>query len=341
MKLDEVARRIECELEAPGEVEIRGVASLEEAGPEDLSFLANPKYRGKAERTGAGAVIVGPGVQLARPALLRAADPYLAFARAVGLFHQPPRPQPGVHPSAVVASTAKLGRNASIGPHCVIEEHVVMGDDCVLKAFVMIYPGARIGHRFFAHSHAVVRENVQIGDDVILQNGAVVGADGFGFARQPDGSYTKILQPGPVIVEDGVEIQANSCIDRPSVGATRLRHGVKVDNLVQVGHGCDVGENTLLCAQVGLAGSSKVGKSVILTGQVGLAGHLSVGDNAVITPQSGVPGDVAANAVVSGSPAIDHTRWLKASVVYSHLPEIHSSLRKIRDFLNTRMGANL
>ncbi len=341
MKLGEVAGRIECSLEGPAEMEITGVAGLEEAGPAELSFLANPKYVQKAVETGAGAVIVRREVRLSGRALLRADDPYLAFARAIELFHAPARPEPGIHPSAVIAPGVKLGHNASVGPHCVIEEDVLMGDDCVLKGFVMIYSGARIGDRFFAHSHAVVRESVQIGDDVVLQNGVVVGADGFGFARQADGSYCKILQPGPVVIENGVEIQANSCIDRPSVGVTRLRRGVKVDNLVQVGHGCDIGENTLLCAQVGLAGSSKVGKNVILTGQVGLAGHLTVGDHSVVTPQSGVPGDVPAHSIVSGSPAIEHTRWLKASAAYSRLPEIYSSLRKIRDFLNDKMGANL
>ncbi|MGH9326539.1 MAG: UDP-3-O-(3-hydroxymyristoyl)glucosamine N-acyltransferase [Terriglobia bacterium] len=340
MKLGEIASRLGCRLEGPPEIEITDVESLEEATASTLTFLSNPKYYRNALSTRAGAVIVGPDDLLPGHALLRAQNPYLAFAHALELFH-PRQSQPsGIHSTAVIAATAKIGRNPSIAPYVVIEDGVSIGDDCVLKCFVGIYAGARIGDRFFAHSHAVVRENAQIGNDVILQNGAVVGADGFGFAREADGSYYKIVQPGPVIIEDNVEIQAHSCIDRPSVGSTRIRRGVKVDNLVQVGHGCEVGENSLLCGQVGLAGSTKLGRNVILAGQVGVAGHLTIGDNVVATSQSGIPHDVLPNSVVSGSPAIEHSLWLKWSALYARLPEIYSSIRKIRDHL-TRTGANL
>jgi UDP-3-O-[3-hydroxymyristoyl] glucosamine N-acyltransferase len=340
MKLGEVAARIDCALEGPADLEILGVAGLEEATSRDLSFLANPKYRRRAENTRAAAVIVAPDVQpLGRP-LLRASNPYLAFARAVEIFYSPEQPRPGIHPTAIIAPSAKIGERASIGPYVTVEDDVRLGEDCVLKSFVTIYAGAKIGHRFFAHSHAVVRENVKIGNDVILQNGVVAGADGFGFARQSDGSYYKIRQSGTVVIEDGVEIQANSCIDRPAVGITRLGRGVKVDNLVQVGHGCDVGDDTLLCAQVGLAGSSKVGRNVTLTGQVGVAGHLTLGDNVVATAQTGIPNDVSAGSVVSGYPAIDHARWLKCSAAYSRLPELVSAVRRIREYLN-KTGANL
>ena len=191
----------------------------------------------------------------------------------------------------------------------------------------------KIGHRFLAHSHAVVRENVRIGDDVILQNGVVIGGDGFGFAPRADGTYYKIVQAGIVVIDDGVEIQANSCIDRAAVGETRLRRGVKVDNLVQVAHGCDIGENSLLCSQVGISGSAKLGHNVILTGQVGVAGHLTIGDHVIATPQSGVPNDVAPGKTISGTPAVDHELWLKASAVYRRLPEMYSAYRKIKDFL--------
>ncbi len=333
MKLGEVAKRIGCQLEGPADLEIRGVAGIEEAGPADLTFLSNPKYQHRAAQTRAAAVIVDSKVEFMGQPLLRAADPYIAFARALEIFYPPVRPQPGVHPTAVVAPSARIGHNASIGPYVVIEEDAVLGDDCVLKGFVMIYSGARIGDRFFAHSHSVVREDVTIGNDVVLQNGVIVGGDGFGFARQADGSYYKIIQPGTVVIEDGVEIQANSCIDRASVGATRLRRGVKVDNLVQVGHGCDVGENTLLCGQVGLAGSSKLGRNVILAGQVGVAGHLTLGDNVVVSSQSGIPHDVEPDKVISGSPAIDNSLWLKCCAAYAHLPEIFSTVRKIRKYL--------
>jgi UDP-3-O-[3-hydroxymyristoyl] glucosamine N-acyltransferase len=334
MKLAEVARRIDCTLEGPADLEVLGVAGLEEATAHDLSFLANPKYRSKAESTGAAAVIVALDVQALGKPMLRASDPYLAFARAMELFYSPGAPRAGIHPTAVIDPTARVGARASIGPYVVVEENVTIGNDCILKSFVTIYAGAEIGDRFYAHSHAVVREDVQIGNDVILQNGVVVGADGFGFARQPDGTYYKIRQPGAVVIEDGVEIQANSCIDRPSVGMTRLGRGVKVDNLVQVGHGCDVGENTLLCAQVGLAGSSRLGRNVIMTGQVGVAGHLTIGDNVVATPQTGIPNDVPSGSVISGSPAIDHSLWLKCAAAYSRLPELLSNVRRIRAYLN-------
>lgn len=336
MKLADLAARLECRLEGPGQVEITGVAGMEEASPSELTFLANRKYRAKLRTTRAAAAIVGPEIPpFGRPAL-RSENPYLAFARALEIFYAPPRPLPGIHPTAVIAPDVRLGRNPSLGPYVVIEEGVELGDDCVLKSFVAIYRGARIGDRFVAHSHAVVRENVHIGNDVILQNGVVVGGDGFGFAKQADGSHHKIVPAGTVEIEDGVEIQSHSCIDRATVGATRLRRGVKVDNLVQVGHSCDVGENTLLCGQVGLAGSCKLGRNVVIAGQAGLAGHLTVGDNAVVTAQSGVPGDVPANQIVSGYPALENARWLKCVAAYARLPELLSAVRKRRGEQDSR-----
>ncbi|MGH9452986.1 MAG: UDP-3-O-(3-hydroxymyristoyl)glucosamine N-acyltransferase [Terriglobia bacterium] len=340
MRLKDIADRLGCKLEGPEDLEITGVAGLEEAAQTDLTFLANPKYARQVETTQAGAVIVGTDFQAPRRSLLRSDNPYLAFAKAIEMFHPAERPPAGIHSTAVVAPSARVGRNASIGPYVVIEDDAVLGDDCVLKSFVVIYRGARIGDRFMAHAHAVVRENTRIGDDVILQNGAVVGADGFGFARQSDGSYYKIAPAGTVVVEDGVEIQAHSCIDRATVGETRLRRGVKVDNLVQVGHGCDVGDNTLLCSQTGLAGSTKLGRNVVMTGQTGAAGHLTIGDNVIVTPQSGVPHDVAPGRIVSGSPVIDHALWLKSTTLFARLPEIYQTLRKIRRYLE-KSGAEL
>jgi UDP-3-O-[3-hydroxymyristoyl] glucosamine N-acyltransferase len=336
MKLGELAKRLRCTLEGPEDVEITGIAAIDEAGANEITFFSNPKYQSKLETTRAAAIIAAPDVQAPGRTLLRSGNPYLTFAQAIELFAPPSRPKSGIHPTAVVAPDSKIGRNPSIGPYVVIEDGVELGDDCVLKSFVMIYGGAVIGDRFLAHSHAVVREKTRIGNDVSLQNGAVVGADGFGFAKQADGSYYKIVPSGAVVIEDGVEIQAHSCIDRPSVGETRLRRGVKVDNLVQVGHGCDVGENTLLCSQVGLAGTSKVGRQVVLTGQVGVAGHLTIGDNVIVTPQSGVPSDLEPNQIVSGSPAIDHSRWLKCVALYAKLPEIYTTVRKAESFLESK-----
>ena len=335
MRLGDIALRLECKLEGPEDLEITGVAGLEEASDTELTFLTNPKYRRKALQSRGAAIIVDTREDFPNRPLLRSPNPYLAFAHALQLFATPERPPAGIHPSAVIAPSVKLGRRPSIGPYVVIEEGAALGDDCILKSFVTIYPGAQIGHRFFAHSHAVVRENVRIGDDVILQNGAVVGSDGFGFAREEDGSYFKIVQPGKVFIEDHVEVQANSCIDRASVGETRLRRGVKVDNLVQVGHGCDIGENTLLCGQVGLAGSTRVGRNVLLAGQVGAAGHLTIGDNVIASSQSGIPNDVEPNRVISGYPAMDNARWLKCCAAYARLPEIYAVFRKVQRYLAT------
>jgi len=331
MKLGDLATRLACQLEGSRDIEISGIAGMDEASPGDLTFLSNPKYRAKLKTTRAAAIIIDPDIPSPGRPALRSANPYLTFAKALEIFAPVVRPHAGIHPTAVIAPDVKIGRNASIGPYVVIEEGAALGDDCVLKSFVMIYRGVKIGNRFFAHSHAVVRENAQIGHDVILQNGAVVGSDGFGFARQADGSYYKIVQAGAIIVEDNVEVQANSTIDRATVGETRLRSGVKIDNLVQVGHGCDIGENSLLCAQVGLAGTCKVGRNVVLTGQVGAAGHLTIGDNVIVTPQSGIPSDVEPNRTVSGAPAIDHHLWLKCCAIYPKLPEIYLLFRKLRD----------
>jgi UDP-3-O-[3-hydroxymyristoyl] glucosamine N-acyltransferase len=329
MTLGELASQLGCTLEGPSHLEITGVAGLDEAGPNELSFLSNPKYFRKLKTTRAAAAIVGKDVKAEGRTVLRTENPYLTFAKALEIFHPPHRPPVGIHPTAVIAPDVKLGRNPSIGPYVVVEEGVEIGDDCVLKSFAVIYRGAKIGHRFLAHSHAVVREGVVIGDDVILQNGAVVGGDGFGFAKQADGSYYKIVQAGSLVVENNVEVQSNACVDRASVGESRLRRGVKVDNLVQVGHGSDVGENTLLCGQVGLAGSSKIGKNVVLAGQVGVAGHLTIGDNVIATAQSGIPNDVEPNKVISGYPAIDNTLWLKCAAVYLRLPELYATVRKL------------
>jgi UDP-3-O-[3-hydroxymyristoyl] glucosamine N-acyltransferase len=333
MKLSEIGTRLNCTVEGQGDLEVTGVAGLEEASATDLAFLANPRYYSKALATHAAAVIVDRETRIEGKNLLRSDNPYLTFAKAVEMFAPALARLPGIHPTAVIAPDARLGRNPSIGPYVVIEDGVLIGDDCLLKSFVAVYSGARIGDRFLAHSHAVVRENVQIGDDVILQNGAVVGGDGFGFARQSDGSYYKIGMAGKVVIENQVEIQAHSCVDRATVGETRIRRGVKMDNFVQVGHGCDVGENTLLCGQVGLAGSCKVGRQAVLAGQAGAAGHLTIGDRAVVTAQSGVGNDVEPGKIVSGSPAIDHARWLKCAAIYAKLPEMASAFRKVRIYL--------
>jgi UDP-3-O-[3-hydroxymyristoyl] glucosamine N-acyltransferase len=227
----------------------------------------------------------------------------------------------------VLHPSARIGEGAHIGPYVVVDQDVEIGRNAVLLAHVVIYRGVRIGDNFFAHAHAVVREGCRLGNRVLLQNGVVIGADGFGFAKDDSGHWYKILQPEPVVIEDDVEIQANSCIDRASVEKTQIGRGTKIDNLVQVGHGSRIGEHSLLASQVGLGGSTKIGNHVILTGQVGVVGHCTVGDGAVVTPQSGVAGDIEAGAIVSGAPAVDHKLWLKYSAVLPKLPEIARAVR--------------
>jgi UDP-3-O-[3-hydroxymyristoyl] glucosamine N-acyltransferase len=333
MKLGEIAVRLDCRLEGPQDLEITGVAGMDEAAPSELTFFANPRYLRKIKTTRAAAIICSAEQDLEGRPALRSANPYLTFAKAIELFHPPYRPPAGIHSTAVIAPGVKLGRNPSIGPYAVLEEGVEIGDDCVLKSHVVVYRGARIGHRFFAHAHAVVREFARLGDDVILQNGAAIGTDGYGFARQADGSYYKIVQSGTAVIEDGVEIQAYACVDRAAVGETRIHRGAKIDNLVQVGHGCEVGENTLLCGQVGLAGTTKVGRNVILTGQVGVAGHVTIGDNVVVSAQSGIHSDVEPNRIMSGSPAIDNALWMKCVAAFTRLPQMFATYRKVRELL--------
>jgi len=328
MKLSAIASSLHAHLEnGSPDTEITGLNGIEQAAPGDLTFVSNPKYSAAARTTKASAVIVSENFPAIPAAMLRAKDPYLAFARALELFHQPIRYAPGVHPTAVVDPSAKIGEGSHIGPYVVVGEDVEIGSNAVLLAHVVIYRGVRIGDHFFAHAHSVVRENCRIGNNVLLQNGVVIGADGFGFAKTAEGHWHKIPQPAPVVIEDDVEVQANSCIDRASVGETHIGRGVKVDNLVQVGHGSHVGEDALLCAQVGLAGSSEIGNRVILTGQVGVVGHCKVGDNAIVTPQSGVAGDIPAGALVSGAPAVDHKLWLKYSAILPKLPELVRAVR--------------
>jgi UDP-3-O-[3-hydroxymyristoyl] glucosamine N-acyltransferase len=328
MKLAEIASALDGRLEnGSPETEITGLRGIEQAGPGQLTFVSNRKYAAAARSTKASAVIVAEDFPSIPTAVLRCKDPYLAFGRALDLFHQPLRYAPGMHPTAVVHASAKIGRDAHLGPHVVVDENVEIGDNAVLLAHVVIYRGVRIGQNFFAHANAVVRENCRIGNNVLLQNGVVIGSDGFGFAKTGDARWHKIPQPAPVVIEDDVEVQANSCIDRASVGETLIRRGVKIDNLVQVGHGSQVGEDALLCSQVGLAGSTEIGSRVILTGQVGVVGHCKVGDDAIVTPQSGVAHDIPAGALVSGAPAVDHKLWLKYSALLSKLPEMARALR--------------
>ena len=330
MKLGEIATELGTECRGPAETEITGVAGIEDAGPGQLTFISNKKYSSYARTTAASAILVLPDFPEIATPTLRTPNPYYAFARAIGLFYQPPAYAPGIHPTAVIDPTASIGANAHIGAYAVIGPGVAIGDHATLLPHVVIYPNAVIGDHFFAHAHSVVREGCRLGNHVLLQNGAIIGGDGFGFAKNDDGAWVKIPQSGPVVLGDNVEVQANACVDRASVGETRIASGAKIDNLVQVGHGSSVGEDTLLCAQVGLAGSTKVGANVILAGQVGVAGHCAIGDGVVATAQSGIPNDVPAGKMVSGYPAMDNRQWLHAVACFQRLPELFRQAQKQR-----------
>ena len=328
MKLRDLAAHLGAVLHGDGEVEITGVAGIEDAAAGQITFVSNPRYAAAAKSTQASAVLVAPDfLDIAAPTL-RLANPYLAFAQAIALLHPVPVYPPGIHPTAVVDPTARIGADAHIGAYVVVGAGVRLGDRATLMPHVVIYQGVTAGSDFFAHAHAVVRENCALGDRVILQNGVIVGGDGFGFAKRDDGTWQKIPQSGPVRIGSDVEIQANACIDRASVGMTAIANGAKIDNLVQVGHGSTVGENTLLCAQVGLAGSTEVGRNVMLAGQVGVAGHCKIGDGVIATAQSGIPNDVAPGKIVSGYPAIENRQWLRASAVFQRLPQLLRRLPK-------------
>jgi UDP-3-O-[3-hydroxymyristoyl] glucosamine N-acyltransferase len=335
MKLGELACRLNAELRGDAELEVSGVKGIEEAGPTEVTFVANPRYAHLARKTQAAAVLVEPDFPEIAAATLRLKNPYLGFSRALGLFYQPPSYAPGIHPTAVIDPTAEIGAGAHIGAYVVVGPGVRLGAHATLLPHVVLYPGVETGSHFFAHAHAVVRENCRLGDHVTLENGVIIGADGFGFAKNELGHWEKIPQSGPVLLGSRVDVQANACIDRATVGATRIGDGSKVDNLVQVGHGSQVGENTLICAQSGLAGSSVVGNNAILAGQAGVAGHCTLGDGVILTAQTGVSHDIPAGKMISGSPGFDNRLWLRAVVVFQRLPELLKRL----DRLEKRLAA--
>jgi UDP-3-O-[3-hydroxymyristoyl] glucosamine N-acyltransferase len=329
MKLGELSTRLGAELRGDADLEITGVKGIEEAGPTEITFVANPRYAGLARKSGAAAILVEPEFPEIPTATLRIANPYHAFSRALGMFYQGPNYAAGVHPTAVIDPSAEIGPGAHIGAYVVVGSKVRLGPNATLLPHVVLYPGVQAGSHLFAHAHAVVREGCILGDHVTLENGAVVGADGFGFSKNERGEWEKIPQSGPVRLGNRVDVQANACIDRATVGATEIGDGSKVDNLVQVGHGSKVGSNTLLCAQVGLAGSSIIGNNAILAGQAGVAGHCSLGDGVILTAQSAVSHDVPAGKMISGSPGFDNRVWLRAVMIFQRLPELLKRLDRV------------
>jgi UDP-3-O-[3-hydroxymyristoyl] glucosamine N-acyltransferase len=328
MKLKELAEKLGARLDPPdADAEISSVGSIESALPGQITFAVSSKFVPLALASKASALIVEekfPGVE--KPTL-RTPNPQFAYARAVELLHVLPHEKRGIHSTAVIDPSARIGANASIGACVVIGADVEIAENCTLMPQVVIYSGVKIGKNFFAHSHVSIRENCQIGDNVLLHNGVVIGSDGFGFAKDDSGNWYKIPQTGRVVIEDNVEIQANSCVDRASLGETRIGRNTKIDNLTQVAHNCIIAENSMLCAQVGLAGSTEIGKNVIIAGQEGVAGHCKIGDGVIETAQSGTHGDIPAGSMVSGTPAFDHKQWLRSVTAFMKLPELARAIR--------------
>ena len=329
MKLSELAARLDCRLEGDGELDVARVAGIQDAQPGDITFLANPKYEKLLATTRATAVILKDDVPAAPCAMLRARDPYLAFARAVSLFAPVSRPAPGVHALAAIAGGAHLGAEVSVGPFVAIGEGARIGDRTVIYPNATIGAGATVGSDCTIHSNVAIRERCTVGDRVILQNGVVIGGDGYGFVRRGDGTHEKIPQVAVVVIEDDVELGANTTVDRPAVGETRIKTGTKIDNLVQIGHGVTVGRNVLMAAQVGIAGSTDVEDDVVFGGQVGVGGHLTIGRGAIAVGQSGVTNSLDPGAFVAGYPAIDSRDWRKASVLFRRLPEMKRRIEQL------------
>lgn len=311
------------------DVDIHRVAGIDEAGSGDITFVSNRKYVSHIKTTQASAIILGEDIPPIDLPTLRTNDPYLIFARALEIFFTPLQPEIGIHPTAVIAEGVQVPPDASIGAYAVIGKGCAIGSGVTIYPHVVLYPGVSVGDHCLLHSHVIVREACVLGDRVILQNGVVVGSDGFGFAPTKDGGFYKICQTGRVLIEDDVEVGANTTIDRAAVGDTIIRRGAKLDNLVQIGHGAQVGQDCVLAAQVGLAGSTRLGKGVWVGGQVGFAGHLEVGDKAIITAQSGTSHDIPPGAVMSGSPAFDNSAWLRSTAVFAKLPEMVRKLRAL------------
>ncbi|MDD2540737.1 MAG: UDP-3-O-(3-hydroxymyristoyl)glucosamine N-acyltransferase [Desulfuromonadaceae bacterium] len=308
-----------------GNVTISSLGPLDSAGPDSLTFLANPKYASKVAETSAGAVLMAPGAERYGRTIIEVANPYLGFAKLLTLFYTKPHEAVGVLPSAIVSDTATIGEGASIYPGACIGKNVVVGERTVIYSGAVLYDNVIIGEDCTIHANTVIRERCRIGNRCIIQPGAVIGSDGFGYA--PDGSsYYRIPQIGIVVVEDDVEIGANTCIDRAAIEVTRIRRGTKLDNLVQIAHNCQIGEDCMIVSQVGISGSTKIGNHVTLAGQVGVAGHLTIGDNVVVGAQSGVPSSLPANAAYSGSPTMPHKEWLKSAMTVPRLPELKKTV---------------
>ncbi|MCA1556209.1 MAG: UDP-3-O-(3-hydroxymyristoyl)glucosamine N-acyltransferase [Acidobacteria bacterium] len=337
MRLSELARLTNASVEGEvDDIEITGAAGLDEAEAGHVAFLANPRYTPRVQTTRASAIYLAEGVEAGRIdiAVLRSRDPYLAYTRALRLFNPEPAFEAFVHPSAVIDPSAQVSERVWIGACVVVGRKVEIAAGVRLYPNVTIYDNVRIGEDSTIHSGVALREGTQIGARVTIHNNVVVGSDGFGYAKDEERRWLKIPQTGRVVIEDDVEIGAgttidSTTIDSASVGETRIARGAKIDNLVQIGHSCTVGEDALLCAQVGLAGSSHIGRRVILAGQAGVAGHLTLGDDVVLTAKSATSHDVPAGKVLSGIPAFDNRDWLRSTAAFRRLGDMQRTIRQL------------
>ena len=332
MRLALLAERLGCTLRGSGTVEVNRVQAIEDAGPGDLTFVASARFLAKLPATRASAVIVSPDVECALPSLLTA-KPYVAFARAVAILHPAVRPAAGVHPLASVDPTATLGEGVHVGAFACVGPRARVGARTVLRPHVVLYEDVEVGDDCLLHSGVQVRESCRLGHRVIVQNGAVIGGDGFGFAKDEDGRYLKIPQVGIVVVEDDVEIGALTAIDRGALGETRIGRGTKLDNLVQIGHSVAIGADTVVAAQVGVAGSTKIGNRVVLAGQIGIVGHITIGDGVIATAKTGIGHSLPEGAIVSGAPEMENRAWLKSIGVFAKLPELQKRVRELERVL--------
>ena len=319
-------------IDPPGEdLEITGVSTIEAAGQGDVTFLANDRYAVKLKDSRAGAVLVAADYEGEAPMpMLRTNKPRLAFAQLLALFHPPRGRTPGIHATAIVPESCTLGVDLAIGAYVVVGENVKLGDRVTLHSHTVVYDDVEIGADSVIHSHVALREGITLGKNVIVQNGAMLGPDGFGFEPDEQGHLQRVPQVGTVEIGDDVDIQANACVDRAALGATVLGTGTKVDNLAQIAHGCTVGEHSVICGQVGLAGSTRVGKRVMLGGQSGCSGHIEIGDGAQVAAQSGVIFDLEAGKSYGGTPAIPFQKALRASLFLGELPTFSRSLKKLQ-----------
>ena len=332
MKLSELAEKTYSRIErGDGETEIISAAGLDIAQANEITFLANPKYTPQIKDTKAAAIFLNENVPIEREdiAVLRAKDAYLAYTRALRIFNPEPEITASIHASAVIEGSAQIHESAQISANVVVGANCVIDENVKIYPNVTIYDNVKIGANSIIHSGVAIRENCEIGANCIVHNNSTVGSDGFGYAKDENKRWLKIPQTGKVVLEDDVEIGANTAIDSASVGETRIKRGAKIDNLVQIGHSCTVDEDALICSQTGLAGSSVIGKRVILAGQVGIAGHLKVGDDAVVTAKSATSHDVENGKIISGVPAFDNRDWLRSIAAFRRLGEMARTVRDL------------